>query len=62
MRGKKIGQDVVERSRFRDAPGTEEIISAVASVVGMDRAVTTGRGRKRNEGRNLALYLAKRYS
>ena len=55
--GKQIGQDVVERKRFKDAPGAEEIISAVESVVGMDKGMITERGRKGNEGRKLALYL-----
>ena len=62
LRGKEIGQEVVERRRFRDAPRAEEIIPAVASVLGIDKAMITERGRKGNEGRELALYLVKRYS
>ena len=62
LRGKEIGREVVERRMFRDAPRAEEIISAVATVLGMDKAMITGRGRKGNQARELALYLAKRYS
>jgi len=62
LRGKEIGQEVVERRRFRDAPRAEEIISLVATVLGMDKAMITGRGRRGNQGRELALYLVKRYS
>jgi hypothetical protein len=37
VRGKAIWQDVVERKRFKDAPGAEEIISAVESLWGWTR-------------------------
>jgi len=63
LRGKEIGQEVVERRRFRDAPpGAEEIISAVASVLGTDKAMIARGGRKGNEAREVAVYLVKRYS
>jgi REP element-mobilizing transposase RayT len=62
LRGKEVGHDVVERRRFRDAPRAEDIISAVGSVLGVDEAMITGRGRKGNEARKLAVYLVKRYS
>ena len=62
LRGKEMGQEVVERKRFRDAPRAEDILSAVGSVLGMDKAMITRRGRKGNEGRELAPYLTKRYT
>ena len=62
VRGKEVGQDVVEKKRFRDAPRAEHIISAVASILGVDKATITGRGRKGNEARKVAVYLVKRYS
>jgi hypothetical protein len=60
--GKEIGQDVVERRSFKDRPSAEEIISGVASVLGTDELMITGRGRKGSEARGVALYLVKRYA
>ena len=61
LRGKELGRDVVEKRRFRDEPRAEHIISAVASVLGTEEATITGRGKKGNEGRKVAVYLVKRY-
>ncbi|MEE8403508.1 MAG: transposase [Candidatus Hydrothermarchaeaceae archaeon] len=62
LQGHPLSEEIVERKRLMKAPSLEDIIRAVAESYDVSERTMTNRGNKDSIARQVALYLAHRYS
>lgn len=61
LKGQKISNEIIEKKRFTEKRGPDEIIKEVAQTFGIKEGEVLTRGKK-EEGRKVAVYLIQRYS
>jgi REP element-mobilizing transposase RayT len=62
LRNKKVGKEVVNRKRFSERPKGEMILSAVAKKLNMDEREIRETKKRGHIGKDLTVYLMKKYS
>ena len=62
LRGRTMTDGIAEKKRFKEYPDSEEIVRAVARAFRVTVGEVKGRGKRGNQARKVAIYLAKRYS
>lgn len=62
LKGKEMGQEIVERRRLKDYAKPEDLISAVTSVFGTETGMIKAKGGRNNTAKKVAIYLVRRYS
>ena len=62
LKGKKLGSEIVARKKLTPYPTLEEIVRGVAEAFGVKKEGILLGGKRRNSARNVALYLAQRYT
>ena len=62
LKGKKLGPEIVARRKFTTSPTLEEIVREVSEAFGVKRGGIVSGGKRLNPARNVALYLAQRYT
>ena len=62
LKGKKLGAEIVARRKLIRSPTLEEIVRGVSEAFGVKKEGILLGGKRLNPGRNVALYLAQRYT
>jgi hypothetical protein len=62
MKGKKLGSEIVARRKLAIYPTLEEIVQGVSEAFGVKKEGILIGGKRLNPARNVALYLAQRYT
>jgi len=62
IRGKRFRPEIVERKRFMEYPGIEEVVGGVARAFGVKEKVICGKSGRAKMARKVALYFAQRYA
>lgn len=62
LKAKKLGPEVVARKKLTKYPTLEEIVGEVSEALGVKKEGILSGGKRLNPARNVALYLAQRYT
>jgi len=62
LKGKKLGSEIVARKKLTTYPRLEEIVRRVSEAFGVKKEGILLGGKRLNPARNVALYLAQRYT
>jgi REP element-mobilizing transposase RayT len=62
LTGKALSHEIVERERLTEYPPLDEVVGVVARAFKTKEEAIRGRGGRANTARNVALYMAQRYT